>query len=82
MYKRKDYGILTANNRYFYASDENVMEEYEMETTNEIIDSYRKFAITAEKELFYPKAIILRLKAAKTENEITRIMKTAREGML
>ena len=40
---------------------------------------YRRFAITAAKELFYPEAVLASLRKAKTENEIAYIMRSARE---
>ena len=41
--------------------------------------NYKRQAITTAKQLFYPESVILRLQSATTENEICRIMKTARE---
>ena len=41
-------------------------------------DNYRISAIKAAKDLGYDKDVIKRLKAAKTENEIERIMREAR----
>lgn len=41
--------------------------------------NYKRKAITAARQLFYPKSVILRLQSAQTESEIARIMKTARE---
>ena len=43
--------------------------------------NYKRQAITIAKQLFYPQSVILRLQSATTENEIARIMKTARERM-
>ena len=43
--------------------------------------NYKRQAITIAKQLFYPQSVILRLQSATTENEIARIMKTAREKM-
>ena len=40
--------------------------------------NYKRAAIATAKDLFYPKSIITQLEAATTENEICRIMKTAR----
>ena len=39
---------------------------------------YRRFAITAARDLFYPDAVIVELRKAQTEDEITRIMTNAR----
>jgi uncharacterized 2Fe-2S/4Fe-4S cluster protein (DUF4445 family) len=47
------------------------MEEYK----------YKRQAITAENQLNYGEDVIKRLKAATTESEICRIMKTARESV-
>lgn len=44
--------------------------------------TYRQEAIKAAKELYYGKEIIKQLKAAKNDNEISRIMRTARERRL
>lgn len=44
--------------------------------------TYRPEAIKAAKELYYGKEIIKQLKAAKNDNEISRIMRTARERRL
>ena len=41
--------------------------------------NYKRTAIRAAKDLFYPQSVILRLQSATTENEICRIMRTARE---
>lgn len=41
--------------------------------------NYKRKAIVTAKDLLYPQSVILRLKAATTESEIARIMKTARE---
>jgi len=41
--------------------------------------NYKRHAIKAARELFYPKEVILRLKLAETDGEIERIMRTARE---
>ena len=41
--------------------------------------NYKRIAITTAKDLYYPKSVILRLQSATTENEICRIMRTARE---
>ena len=41
--------------------------------------NYKRTAIKTAKELFYHESVILRLQSATTENEIARIMKTARE---
>ena len=40
--------------------------------------NYKRTAIKTAKDLFYPQSVILRLQSATTENEIARIMKTAR----
>ena len=40
--------------------------------------NYKRSAIKTAKDLLYPQTVILRLEAATTENEICRIMKTAR----
>ena len=40
--------------------------------------NYKRQAIATAKDLFYPQSVILRLQSATTENEIARIMKTAR----
>ena len=39
---------------------------------------YKAWAIKAAKELWYGKEVVEKLKAAKTDNEISLIMKTAR----
>lgn len=39
---------------------------------------YKRRAITAAKELYYPDAVIAKLKEAQTDNEIERIMRFAR----
>ena len=41
--------------------------------------NYKRTAIAIAKDLYYPKSVILRLQSATTENEICRIMRTARE---
>ena len=41
--------------------------------------NYKRIAIATAKDLYYPKSVILRLQSAKTESEIARIMRTARE---
>ena len=41
--------------------------------------NYKRTAIKTARELFYPESVILRLQSATTENEICRIMRTARE---
>jgi hypothetical protein len=41
--------------------------------------NYKRHAIKAAKELLYPVEVILMLQAAKTGNEVARIMKNARE---
>ena len=41
--------------------------------------NYKRTAITTAKDLYYPQSVILRLQSATTENEICRIMRTARE---
>ena len=43
------------------------------------IYNYKRTAIATAKDLFYPQSVILRLQSATTENEICRIMRTARE---
>ena len=43
--------------------------------------NYKRQAIAAAEDLFYPNSVILRLQSATTESEIARIMKTARERM-
>lgn len=40
--------------------------------------TYKVMAIRAAKELFYPKAVIDRLKEATSDGEIERIMRAAR----
>ena len=40
---------------------------------------YKRQAIAAARELYYPETIILRLNSATTDSEIARIMRTARE---
>lgn len=42
----------------------------------------KREAINIAKDLCYPDAVIKRLKRATSENEITRIMQTARERMV
>lgn len=42
--------------------------------------TYKQKAITAAKQLFYSKEVILRPHKATSESEIARIMKTARES--
>lgn len=44
------------------------------------VNTYRKDAITAAKELFYEDGVVSQLKAAKTIGEIERIMIDARKG--
>ena len=41
--------------------------------------NYKRQAITIAKQLFYSESVITLLQSATTENEIARIMKTARE---
>ena len=41
--------------------------------------NYKRTAIKTAKELSYPNSVILQLQSATTENEIYRIMRTARE---
>lgn len=41
--------------------------------------NYKRAAIRAARELGYDEGVILALKAAKSENEISRIMTTARK---
>lgn len=41
--------------------------------------SYRSMALKAARELNYGKEVILKIRAAKTDAEICRIMATARE---
>ena len=41
--------------------------------------NYKRTAIAIAKDLYCPKSVILRLQSATTENEICRIMRTARE---
>ena len=41
--------------------------------------NYKRTAIAIARDLYYPQSVILRLQSATTENEICRIMKTARE---
>lgn len=43
--------------------------------------NYKRHAIRAAKDLCYGEATIEKLKKAKTESEIERIMRTAREGL-
>ena len=42
---------------------------------------YKKFAVRAAIDLLYPESVINRIKAAKSESEISRIMTKAREEM-
>ena len=42
--------------------------------------TYKQKAIAAAKQLYYTESVIKKLKAATTEIEISRIMKTAREA--
>lgn len=42
--------------------------------------NYKRHAINAAKELYYPKSVISRLKSAETEKEIQQIMMNARKG--
>lgn len=44
--------------------------------------NYKRQAIATAKQLFYSESVITRLEDAKTESEICRIMKTAREEMM
>lgn len=44
--------------------------------------NYKQKAIAAAKQLYYAQSVIERLKAATTETEISRIMKTARESRI
>ena len=46
------------------------------------IFDYKDFAIRAAKELKYPEGTIDKIKLAKSDGEIARIMKTAREACL
>lgn len=46
----------------------------------EDIDLYRKQAIQAAKELWYETGVVEKLKAAKTTEEINRILVGARKG--
>ena len=41
---------------------------------------YKRFAITAAKDLFYPDAVIMALRKATTDTEIARIMGEARRN--
>jgi hypothetical protein len=41
---------------------------------------YRRFAITAARDLFYPESVISALRKATTEAEIARIMGEARRN--
>ena len=41
--------------------------------------NYKRTAIVTAKDLYYPQSVILQLQSAKTESEIARIMRTARE---
>jgi len=45
----------------------------------ESLETYRQTAITTAKELFYGEKVIKAIKEAKTEGEIVRIMRTARQ---
>lgn len=40
---------------------------------------YKKMAMKAAKQLFYGKEVVAKIKAAKSEAEIARIMNTARK---
>ncbi len=42
--------------------------------------NYKRHAIKAAKDLYYPREIISRLQSATTESEIERIMIAARKG--
>ena len=53
-------------------------EKENKQMSREIYD-YKRQAIATAKDLYYPKSVILRLQSATTENEIARIMRTARE---
>lgn len=44
------------------------------------LETYRAQAITAAEELRYPNEIIARIESAKSDNEISSIMATAREA--
>lgn len=46
------------------------------------LNNYRRHIIKIAKELYYNDSVIEQLKNAKTENEMTRIMTTAREALL
>lgn len=46
----------------------------------EILDGYRQQAVEAAKDLHYGTEVYNKLKTAKSEDEITRIMKTAKIG--
>lgn len=43
--------------------------------------NYKKYAIRAAIDLLYPESVINKIKSAKSENEISRIMTKAREDM-
>ena len=47
----------------------------------ESLEDYREYAITAAKDLRYPKTVIAKLYIAKTVVEIERIMTTARKDL-
>lgn len=45
---------------------------------DEPIEKYRKFCIRAARDLFYPREIETRIRCAKTERQISNIMRYAR----
>lgn len=59
---------------YSSYAEENDMSVYEE------LKSYRRRAIIAANELMYGPTVVAKLKSAKSCNEISRIMKTARES--
>ena len=46
------------------------------------LDQYRFHCIKAARDLRYPPEVITKIKAAKSEREISNIMKDARKGLI
>ena len=57
------------------------MNNKDSDYTNDDLRAYRRGALKAAKELCYGDEVIRRIKNAKSSDEISRIMKTAREKM-
>lgn len=73
-------GYFTEIQNLYKSGEDDLKQEDNMAVVKcETLETYRQSAMTTARELFYGEKVIKDIKAAKSEGEIIRIMRTARQ---